>query len=56
MDACLNEYEFDIKIIKVNENKVDNALNRRVHETCATTISIYNIILANRILEVVALD
>jgi hypothetical protein len=35
----LNEFEFDIKHIKGKENKVPDALNIRVHELNATTIS-----------------
>jgi hypothetical protein len=37
----LNEYDFDIKHIIGKENKVANALNRRVHEMHATTIVMY---------------
>jgi hypothetical protein len=37
----LCEYNFDIKHIKGNENKVVGTLNRRVHELHATTISMY---------------
>jgi hypothetical protein len=37
----LCEYEFDIKHIKGNENKVVDALNKRVHELHVTTISMY---------------
>jgi hypothetical protein len=37
----LYEYEFDIKHIKGKENKVADALKRRVHEVHATTISMY---------------
>jgi hypothetical protein len=37
----LSEYDFDIKHIKGKENKVADALNRRVHELHATTISMY---------------
>ena len=35
----LSEYEFDIKNIKAKENKVVDAVSRRVHEMHATTIS-----------------
>jgi hypothetical protein len=35
----LSEYDFDIKHIKGKENKVVDALNRRLHELHATTIS-----------------
>jgi hypothetical protein len=48
----LNEYDFDIKHIKGKENKVVDALNRRVHEMHATTISMYQSNLKDRILEV----
>jgi hypothetical protein len=37
----LCEYEFDIKHIKGKENKVDDALSKRVHELHDTTISMY---------------
>jgi hypothetical protein len=37
----LFEYDFDIKHIKGNKNKVADALSRRVHELHATTISKY---------------
>jgi hypothetical protein len=37
----LSEYDFDINHIGGKENKVVDALNRRVHELHATTISIY---------------
>jgi hypothetical protein len=37
----LYKYEFDIKHIKGKENKVVDALNMRVHELHATTISLY---------------
>jgi hypothetical protein len=37
----LSEYDFDIKNIKGKDNKVVDALNRRVHEIHATTISMY---------------
>jgi hypothetical protein len=35
----LSEYDFDINHIKGKENKVDDTLNKRVHEMYATTIS-----------------
>jgi hypothetical protein len=38
----LSEYDFDIKHIKGKENKVVDALSRRVHEMHATTISCTN--------------
>jgi hypothetical protein len=37
----LSEYDFDIKHIKGKENKVVDALRRRVHELHATTINMY---------------
>jgi hypothetical protein len=51
-----NEYNFDIKRIKRKENKVANALNRRVHKMHATTISMYKTYLKDRIPEVVTTD
>jgi hypothetical protein len=47
----LSEYDFDIKHIKGKENKVVDALSRRVHEMHATTISMYMSDLKDRILE-----
>jgi hypothetical protein len=52
----LSEYDFDIKHIKGKENKVVDALNRRVHEMHATTISMYQSYLKPRILEVAKSD
>jgi hypothetical protein len=37
----LSEYEFDINHVKGKENKVDDALIRRVHEMTTTTINMY---------------
>jgi hypothetical protein len=37
----LSEYDFDIKHIKGKENKMVDALNKRVHELHDTTISMY---------------
>ena len=48
----LSEYEFDINHIRGKENKVVDALNRRVHEMHATTISMYKLDLCDKILEV----
>jgi hypothetical protein len=45
----LCEYDFDINHIKGKENKVTDALNRRVHELHATTISIYQTDIKGRI-------
>jgi len=47
----LNEYDFDIKHIKGKDNKVVDALSRRVHEKYATTITMYKYDLMDRILE-----
>ena len=52
----LSEYGFDIKHIKGKENKVVDALNRRVHEFHATDISMQQIDLKDRILEAAKLD
>jgi hypothetical protein len=48
----LSEYDFDIKHIKGKENKVANALSRRVPELHATSISMYQSDLKDRIIEV----
>jgi hypothetical protein len=37
----LSEYDFDIKHIKGKENKVIDALSKRVHELHDTAISMY---------------
>ena len=52
----LSEYEFYIKHIKGKENKVADALMRRVHELNATTISMYQSDLKDRILEATKSD
>jgi hypothetical protein len=48
----LGEYDFDIEHIKGKENKVVDALNRRVHEMYATNIIMYKSYLSDKILEV----
>jgi hypothetical protein len=48
----LCEYDFDIKHIKGKEDKVDDALSRRVHELHATTISMYQPDLKGRISDI----
>jgi hypothetical protein len=50
------EYDFDIKHIKGKENKVVDALNRRVHELHATTISMYRTDIKGRISEAANTD
>jgi hypothetical protein len=52
----LGEYDFDIKNIKRKENKVVDALSRRVHEMCVAVISMYSSNFKSRILEVVTKD
>jgi hypothetical protein len=52
----LSEYDFDIKHIKGKENKVVDALSRRVHELHATTISMYQSDLKDRIIEAAKSD
>jgi hypothetical protein len=52
----LCEYDFDIKHIKGKENKVVDALSRRVHELHATTISMYQTDIKSRILEAANAD
>jgi hypothetical protein len=49
----LSEYDFDIKHIKGKENKVVDALSRRVHLMHVTTISMHQSNLKSRILDVV---
>jgi hypothetical protein len=52
----LCEYDFDIKHIKGEENKVDDALNIRVHELHAITISMYRTNIKGRISEAANTD
>jgi hypothetical protein len=52
----LREYEFDIKHIKGKENKVANALSRKVHELHAPTISMYQIDIKIKILQATKVD
>ena len=47
----LSEYDFDIKHIKGKQNKVSDALNRRVHEIHSATISMWKSDLQNKILK-----
>jgi hypothetical protein len=47
----LCEYDFNIKHIKVKDDKLVDALSRRVHELHATTISMYQTDIKGRILE-----
>jgi hypothetical protein len=50
------EYDFYIKCIKGKENKVADALSRRVHELHATTISMYQSDLKDIIIEAAKSD
>jgi hypothetical protein len=52
----LCEYDFDIKHIKGKENKVVDALSRKVHELHATAISMYMTDIKDRILEAASVD
>jgi hypothetical protein len=52
----LYEYDFDIMHIKGKENKVVDALSRRVHETHATNINIYQTNLKGRIYDAAKVD
>jgi hypothetical protein len=52
----LYEYDFDIKHINGKENKVVDALSRRVHELHATTISMYHMDIQVRIYEDAKVD
>jgi hypothetical protein len=52
----LCEYDFDIKHIKGKDNKVVDALSRKVHELHATSISMYITELKDRILEAANVD
>jgi hypothetical protein len=50
----LSEYDFDTKHNKGKEEKVVDALDKRVHEMHVIAISIYISDLKSRVLEVVA--
>jgi hypothetical protein len=52
----LSKYDFDIKHIKGKENKVVDAINRRVHELHATTIRMYQSDLKDKIIEATKSD
>jgi hypothetical protein len=52
----LCEYNFDIKHIKGKENKVVDALSRKVHELHATTISMYQTYIKRNVLEAANAD
>jgi hypothetical protein len=52
----LCEYDFDIKHIKGKENKVVDALSRKVHHLHTSTISMYKIDIKDRILEAANAD
>jgi hypothetical protein len=52
----LCEYDFDIKHIKGKENKVVDALSRKVHELHAIDISMYRNEIKDRILEETNVD
>jgi hypothetical protein len=50
------EYKFDIKYIKGKENKVVDALSKKVHELHATAIRMYRTDIKDIILEVASVD
>jgi hypothetical protein len=52
----LCEYDFDMKHIKGKDNKVVDALSRRVHELHATSISMYQTDIKSIILEAANID
>jgi hypothetical protein len=52
----LSEYDFDIKNIVGNKNKVIDALSRRVHLMHATVVSMHQSDLKRRILDGVVTD
>jgi hypothetical protein len=52
----LSEYDLDIRHIKGKENKVVDALSRRVHELHATAISMYQTDVKRKILEAANTD
>jgi hypothetical protein len=52
----LREYDFDIKHIKGKENKVVEALSRKVHLMHATIVSMHQLDLNSRILDGLVTD
>jgi hypothetical protein len=52
----LSEYDFDIKHVKGKENKFIDALSRRLHLIHDTTVSIHQLDLKRKILDVVVTD
>jgi len=52
----ISEYDFEIKHIQGKENKVDDAVERRVHKMHARTISMCKSNLIDRIYEFAKLD
>ena len=52
----LCEYDFDIRHIKGKDNKLVDSLSRKVHELHATTISMYQTKMKDKILEAVNAD
>jgi hypothetical protein len=52
----LSEYDFDVKHIKRKENKVSDALSRRVHLMHATVVSMHQSDLKRRILDGLVID
>ena len=52
----LCEYDFDIRHIKGKDNKVVDALNRKVHKLHATAISMYRTEIKDKILEAANVD
>jgi hypothetical protein len=52
----LSEYDLDIKNIKGKENKVVDALSRRVHLMHATAVSMHQLDFKKRILDGLAID
>ena len=56
MDRILSEHDFDIKHIKGKQNKVVDALSRRLHLMHATVVSMHQSDLKRIILDVVVID
>ncbi len=52
----LCEYDFDIRYIKGKDNKVADALSRKVHKLHAIAISMYKTEIKDRILEAANVD
>jgi len=49
--ATISEFDFEIRYIKDKDNKIENALNRRIHVNHIAGMSSYGMDLQDRILQ-----